>query len=391
MMREKTMQKRRGRNRKRNVRVLVVAAIVVGGGLLLYSGYHRSPPLPVPAFDGDSRELQATDVVLTLDAPIQEGKNVIWCASFLSAWKTLEEDIAGQPLTLKGADELALSLDQAADPRPFIPQESLYVAAGWWENGIGEKITRDLAAKFPEKEAPTFPGIPPDSFLAYAYLEANLKFAMPYFQSRKPLEFTDGAGKKSELTSFGLLGEDKHPDPQLRKQPAVLFAPGRGIGRPSEFIVDLDHTSAPDQIILSLLEPKTTLSETLDSVEKKIALGGSEPFEPGLGPSDAMLVPDMVWQIVHHFAELEGNVFTNPSLQGQVIGIAQQDIQFRLDRSGAELRSESKSYMTPIPEYFRFDRPFLLQMKKRGAKMPYFVMWVGNAELLGKWSSGDAS
>jgi hypothetical protein len=29
-----------------------------------------------------------------------------------------------------------------------------------------------------------------------------------------------------------------------------------------------------------------------------------------------------------------------------------------------------------------FYRPFFLYMKKRGAKHPFFVMWVDNAELL---------
>jgi hypothetical protein len=374
---------------RRRIFVLVAGVVLVGAASILYSQYHPSPPLPKPVFEGDSRELQATDVVLTLDAPIEEGKNVIWCASFLAAWKTLEQDIAREPLTLKGADELALSLDQAADPRPFIPKENLYVAAGWWEKGIVEKITRDLAAKFPEKEPPAFPGIAPDSFLAYAYLEANLRFAIPYFQSRKPLEFTDGEGNKTELSSFGIRGEDNYAYFELRKQPAVLYKPEREIARLTQCVVDLDRNSTPDQIILGLVEPKATLAETLESIDQRIADGGRSRMDPDLGPSDILLVPDTAWQITHRFAELEGKAFTNASLAGQVIDRAQQDIRFRLDRSGAELRSEAKTYMEPVPDFYVFDRPFLLQMKKRGAKMPYFVMWVGNAELLSKWEADE--
>jgi hypothetical protein len=59
-----------------------------------------------------------------------------------------------------------------------------------------------------------------------------------------------------------------------------------------------------------------------------------------------------------------------------------QTIQFRLDRGGAELASESKVEVKPGASLFHFDRPFLLIMKKRGGKRPFFVMWVDNAELL---------
>ena len=31
---------------------------------------------------------------------------------------------------------------------------------------------------------------------------------------------------------------------------------------------------------------------------------------------------------------------------------------------------------------FKFDRPFLVMLRKRGTEHPFFVMWVDNAELL---------
>jgi hypothetical protein len=32
-----------------------------------------------------------------------------------------------------------------------------------------------------------------------------------------------------------------------------------------------------------------------------------------------------------------------------------------------------------------FDKPFLLLMQRQGAKVPYFALWVDNAELLVPW------
>ncbi len=57
------------------------------------------------------------------------------------------------------------------------------------------------------------------------------------------------------------------------------------------------------------------------------------------------------------------------------------------------LKSESmvaaKSAMVPIPmrsefPQLIFNRPFLLYLQRNNAKLPYFVMWVANPELLVK-------
>ena len=70
--------------------------------------------------------------------------------------------------------------------------------------------------------------------------------------------------------------------------------------------------------------------------------------------------------------------------------IAQQDILFRLNRSGAELKSEMRMYTLGGPTYYLFDRPFLVCLRKREAEHPYFVMWVDNAELLQRFQGGLA-
>jgi len=94
----------------------------------------------------------------------------------------------------------------------------------------------------------------------------------------------------------------------------------------------------------------------------------------------------MHWRVSHHFKELEGKdkQFLNPELSSLYLDTAFQMIQFRLDRSGAELSSESKAFVAPIPSHFYFNRPFLIILKKRDVKHPFFVMWVDNAELLDK-------
>ena len=106
-----------------------------------------------------------------------------------------------------------------------------------------------------------------------------------------------------------------------------------------------------------------------------------------LGPNDVLLVPNLFWQLSHHFSELEGKSFANGTLKGQPIVVAQQDILFRLDRSGAELKSESRMGVMMGPRHFILDHPFLIYMTQRGSQTPFLAMWIDNAELLSKWQS----
>ena len=351
-------------------------------------------PRMAKTFDGSSAALKCTKIIPTLESPLEKDHNAVWCSSFLAAWKSLSDDIAKADIAIGGSPPAAELLNKSDDPRPHTPAGSMYVATGWKHKGIIDKINLDLKTAFPAKAAPTFPGIVDNSFVAYSYLEANLQFPLPYFQNCKPLEFTDSLGRKTKVASFGIRAEDDYAYYKLRNQPHILFRKGKAGDPDLEFAVDLCAESSPSQIIVARIQREPTLAAALKRLDKEeIAAQQFKKENPDyakyqgkIGPNDVLLVPDLFWQISHRYSELEGRSFLNPSLKGQRLDIAQQDILFRLDRSGAELKSESKMYCAPVPTYFVLDRPFLICMKKRGAVMPYFAMWVDNAELLTPWT-----
>jgi hypothetical protein len=76
-------------------------------------------------YDDLSGGMKATQVVPTLDAPISIGKNVIWCASFLSAWKALQIDLAGELVSTSALRRVLITLSFATggalstQPFPF--------------------------------------------------------------------------------------------------------------------------------------------------------------------------------------------------------------------------------------------------------------------------------
>jgi hypothetical protein len=335
-----------------------------------------------------SAELTLTQIVPTLETPFEDGKNAIWCASFAAAWKALG-DMAAEPPSLDGSSALVASLNKAEDPREYTPEEALYTAAGWIQEGVAQKIRDDLRRTFPTKQSPRFRGVTDDGLVAYAYLEANVKFPNPYYQNERPLVFTDSRGNETKITSFGIQGDAPYA---LRLQPHILFfqthtsESGRVEAR--EFAVDLCADSSPSQIVLALVERERTLAATIHQVEE----GGAKKYQylDRIGRDDVLLVPDLLFNISHHFSQLAGKQFRNAELRGQILVLARQDTFFRLDRRGVELRSEAQIGTTigiPTPTYFVINRPFLVYMKKRGDKTPYFAMWVDNAELLYDWQT----
>ena len=372
--------------------LVVCLAIVV----VLFFVLSPRPAKYVPApmtFDGDSKDLKQTQIAATLDTPLQKGKNVIWCASFLSAWKALQTELAAEPIELAGGDKLVDLLNDARDLRPDIPADCLYTAVGWNDKGIIKKIRTDLKHGFPESQPPDFPDIEKNSFVAYSYLAANIKFSRPYFQNREPLVFTDDLGHKTNINSFGIRPEDEYAYFELRAQSRVLFRKGGPRDSDLEFAIDLCASSSPSQVVVARIPRQKSLAAALARVKKGMAESEERKRnDPDLaailervGPNDVLLVPDLFWRVSHRFTNLERRTFKNTKLLGQRLDHAQQDILFRLDRSGAELRAEAKLYCKPVPTRFVLDRPFLIYMKKRGAQSPYFLMWVDNAELLHKW------
>jgi hypothetical protein len=368
---------------------IAAVAVAASGVALWHFTKDRPSNSPPVSFDASSDRLQQTVIVPTLDSPIPEGKSAIWCMSFQLAWNRLKEDVSKEPLRLTNAQPIADRLNQADHSEADVGPDAVYAVAGLAKDGIVERIRGEMASKFPNVPKPEL-DVPPGGAVAYAYLAASAKYDYPFFENDEAFLFTDSAGRQTAVGSFGIRKKDDYAYHRLRQQGQVLYCPREAIMSEKEipeFILDPCKTSQPYQIVLARVDRKPTLAATLADVEQKIAAQpASDRFLAELHPRDTLLVPNIAWRLSHHFKELEGEdkQFLNPALQGQYLDTALQTIQFRLDRSGAELASESKVYVKPGASFFHVNRPFLVYMKKRGGKRPFFVMWVENAELLEK-------
>ena len=347
-----------------------------------------------PTFSGSSDSLKQTSVVPTLDSPIEENKNIIWCSTFQLAWNRMKDDVIGEPVQVVGADELAARLNTAKQSSEDLESYSFYAIAGRIKQGIVDKIKKDMANKFPSHTVPEFDIDIPEAILAYSYLVANVPFEYPFRQRERGFFFTDSNGIKTDVCAFGVWGHEQQYA-KIREQVEILFYQQdfnerNSDKRMKEFAIDLCRNSAPYQVVAAVVEPKNSLAETLDYIRDKTADFKKNSHNKDaivLEALDILIMPEMFWEIDHRFDELIGKVVANDNPPMPII-VARQGIKFKLDRCGAMLESKSLVMVAAIPRYFKFNRPFLVYMKKRGCKEPFFVMWVDNAELLTKiWKS----
>ena len=383
-----------------NKRWFLVGALSLALGVLLLillpicgcqRGSESRQPEGAPALDVNSTNLPRTCVVATLDAPLLPGTNLIWCASFQLAWKEFATALKQKQPVVESAETLCGQLNAAPDPRPFLPNANYYAAAGNVADGIVTHIQQEMRQKFPAAPLPDFGPLTIHDLVAYGYLEANVAFAIPYFNSKQSVDFTDSTGSKMPIKTFGIRKEDDYAYYSLRHQVEVLFGKDHGLrGGSGEFAVDVCKESPEIQIVVASVEPAGTLAGTLLKIDQLTQARPRNQAElhdyyHDFGPNDTLLIPEMNWRILHHFAELEGHLLANSSRQGQPMTMAVQGITFRLDRGGASLSSEAKILVLPIPTHFEFTKPFLVLLKKRGASHPFFVAWIDNAELLRRW------
>lgn len=371
------------------VAVLVVfSKTSVGNYLIQRVAYSKI----TKTFSGESSSLKQTSFMPTLDSPYPKNKNVIWCSSFQLAWNRMKDDVIGAPVEVVGAEGLAARLNTAGQSEADMESDSFYAAAGRVKDGIISKIQKEMTVKFPSHSVPDFSDIAgiPDGILAYSYLTANVPFKYPFRQVREGFAFTDSKGIETDVGAFGVWGYNSVYD-KMREQVEILYyhedrdTTDNDL-RKKGFAVDLCRHSEPYQVVAAVVEPKDSLAQTLDYIRGQIA-DSRQKVNYGQTSSldniDILMVPEMFWEIEHDFDELLGKIVANANPAMPIIE-AKQVIKFKLDRCGAMLESEATIKAAAIPRYFRFNRPFLVYVKKRDCEQPFFVMWVDNTELLNR-------
>ena len=358
---------------KRFVRIVAPAVIIAASASIVYWYWHR-PHGDTPCITADADDLPATIVSAHLQEPIDTHRNVLWCATAQIAWNELLE-LNGEDLRLRDEPPMVPILNRKAITRGDLPPDCYIAMAGHLGDGILARIENALAEKFGSRAAPrllpTRGALPPDAWVAYSYLSRNMPFRWAFERLEYPLNF-----QGVHVEAWGI---EQYLGCQENERRAASQLQIYDYKSPDDFIIELTTRQETDRLILAKIPPEQTLAATIRVVQNRLA--SSTPTR--LQDCQNLAVPVLDFDIERTYHELYDKRIqsSNPRFDGTAFIIAKQNVRFKLDETGATLTSEV-ILAGGAGGNIIFDKPFLVMIKKRGAEMPYFALWVANAELL---------
>ena len=365
-----------------------------------------------------------TVVTPYLQYRIEPGVNVVWCATFQMAWDKLKEIEGGDVKT--SPDNVTVSkLNRESIVADCLPRLGALSVAGLVRDGVLEDIqarTERLAGAPQAISLPPRGSLAQDAVIMYACLARSLHYAIPF----KVLPSRRFGGADGKVVYFGvdeydpLLDSKKKQGSQIR----VLwhrFTPDAGSIMRQEFAIELVTTEKDDRLILAKVSPASTLRETVNMVlrhvehpntkkagEDGVALEEGELRElaraenPDPSRRDSVMqsvsgyccllfdedvrIPRIRIELSKRVDQLIGvNIVSQKEkLDRKPIIVAEQQIRFSLDETGANLESQALMALFGSRGIrdFSFTSPFVLLLMRQGASTPYFAAWIGNSELL---------
>ena len=331
---------------------------------------------------------EQTTISPYLEAKLDSATNTLYCASFQMAWSKMRNQVIKEDIRIEGTPPTAFQLNRQLLSNDDVSTSSYVAEAGVLSKELIERINKGRQEKFGNQGGESFKMTPPTNgkrtIIAYAYLQKSLEFRNEFEKLTAPLLFQDSSGSKASVAAFGIekFSYSNHRHEKLQGQVSVY-----DYRNDNDFILSLRSKSDDDEIILAKVKPGKSLLGTYQAVAKRVDAGKkTEIWE-----NESLKVPKIDFDLSYSFPELEGKQFLNSGWEGWTIGKALQDTRFKLDEKGAVLKSrafimamkgEAPAPGNSKPRMFIFDKPFLIYLKQKNGKYPYFVLWVNNSELM---------
>lgn len=298
-----------------------------------------------------------TEFISTLEHKISTDKNSVYCATLLFAWDEIRNQI-NSPFTISD-DYFDLKLLNKSTTFKDVLKSNEYKVSAEVD---GENIT------------------------ARAQFNKSLPFKLNLESFKNELKFD-----RQNVSSFGVYGYNDYE--QLKIVRIAYYK------NDHNFIIKLLPKDNEHEIILFKTDQSfNSIAEMTLEIEKLIETGKKENKNPKTGwkyfynEEDIVVIPKINFNIETNFHTLEGSKF-NTDKQIYQIETAWQRTAFVLDESGAEIESEALIEVAaeeleedekPKPKKMIFDKPFLVLLKRKNAKNPYFALWTTNTELMNK-------
>jgi hypothetical protein len=391
--------------RKRIVIVIAIFLLVAGGAISYYFSEKTSPAFK----EETTKRLNSVALKKTIIAPHMEqemikGKNIVYCSTIQLAWNELKNSVVKEDVRMTDEPPMVKVLNRGLATKEDLSEKDYVAMAGLGKDSIVEKINKELTNKFKDEATPV-EGILSDRVMIYAFLYKNLEFKEGVFPDVISF-YSDGLSFKvnSKVQAFGISEchnmECINRRTEMEKQVEILYYPDdkevidiaenkSKIGKKVcslcpeiteyiNFVVRLKTKFPEDEIVLAKIKPEHPLQKTIEAVQTLIQNRKPE----AVGTIDRLSIPKFFFDIEHSYEPLLGKRLQNKGVTGFPIEKATQRILFKLNEKGATLKSTNEFVAAAIPKQLVFDRPFLIYLKEKKGKWPYFAMWVANPELM---------
>ncbi len=301
-------------------------------------------------------DFKKTLFIPTLENTISNDKNSIYCATLLFAWDEIRKEI-NSPLTIS-SEYRELNLLNSSKSFSDVLKNNEY------ESSI--EIDENL-------------------IIAKAEFSKSLPFEFKLQSYTNKLVFDN-----QKVASFGINGYNDYE--QLKTIKIIYYK------NDNNFIIKLLPKEREHEIILfKTSQSFNSIAEMTSEIKKLTEIGISEikndkiNWKYYINEDDKIIIPKINFNIETNYKSLEGNNF-NAELQNYIVEKAWQRTAFILNESGAEIESEAEIEVAAVeeaveiekrqPKKLIFDKPFLILLKRKDAKNPYFGLWTTNTELM---------
>ncbi len=299
------------------------------------------------------KNYKSTAFVTTLESEINLKENSIYSVTLLLAWNEIR-NIIGENLKIE--DKFA-ALNTLSKSKSFINTLKQ-----------GEYFTKVEIEEFMIK--------------AHSEISISLPFEISLRTFSDKLIFNN-----KTVESFGLNGADE--DKNLRCNVIISYYKDD-----DNFIIKLLPKYKEQEIILFKTESKfKTLSSMYADAKRLIQIGNEERknevnfLKYTFQEEDEIVIPKIDFNIETNFPDIEGIPFHVGESIYEIEKVWQRT-SFHLDENGAQINSEADLELVveeseeQEPKLMHFDKPFVIFIRRKEAKNPYFALWVANAELL---------
>ena len=304
--------------------------------------------------------------------PMQSRSNAldrVWVASFQLVWNDFINKIVFNPIRFRTGTPISVyELNKQAFDDDDLSENSYYKTCGKVTKNTKKQIAKAIKKKFKEtSDLLEKLDLTPrnDMLFVYAMLKKDFEFINDFDKFEKSL-----FGEDQITEYFGINGTSRKA---LDNGVKVLFY------NSSEDFAVLLATNGNDEVYLfrnPANKPFNILYE--DMLKKEFLYKGDRKFNN----VDELKVPN-----IKFFEEKSFDELTNKRIMGTnlVINQAMETIKFNMNNKGVKLKSEAAVTVMTMslqpeiePSNFYFDDTFVIFLKEKNKKSPYFALRVND-------------